>query len=228
MNERSPRIIEMVGLAGAGKTTLAKALCQISNRIYICEHPNFHKIEHIPFFAWNSLLMLPTFTRLYFTNFNEKWLTPVDLARMVIMNGWWRLLQRKKSNTNNINIVDNGPLMILAGLRIFGPDYIKNESMKKWWDFIIMQLANVIDAIIWLDATDTILLDRVHKRDKWHPIKEHTERDAIDFYTRYRSEYGELISIITTSAEPPRVIAFDTGELSVPDLIKKTLIALNI
>lgn len=65
MNEKSPRIVELVGLAGTGKTTLAQALRQCSNRIWVGEQPNFRRIGHIPFFAWNVLVMLPTFTKKY-------------------------------------------------------------------------------------------------------------------------------------------------------------------
>lgn len=228
MNEKTPRIVELVGVAGAGKTTLAQALHQCSNRIWIGEHPYFRRMDQIPFFAWNTLVMLPTFTHLYSNNHHGRWLSQREMAGMVILNGWYRVLRRQTYTDNKIYVLDKGPLMILAGLKIFGPDCIKNESAKKWWDYIYKQWASTLDLIIWLDATDAILLDRVRKRPNWHPIKGLTDEEAFDLNAHYRSEYGQLASLFAASAEGPEVVGVDTGEDPLDVVIEKSLIALGV
>jgi len=229
MNKNPPRIVELVGLAGAGKTTLAQALRQCNKRIWIGEHPYFRKLDQFPFFAWNTALMLSTFTRLYSNNHHGRWLYPREMVGMVILNGWYRVLRRQTFISNKIYVLDKGPLMILAQLRIFGPNCINNnESAEKWWYYIYKQWASTLDLIIWLDATDAILLDRVRKRRKWHSIKGQTDDQAFALNARFRSEYEQLISLFTAGADSPKVIEYDTGLDSLDKVIEKTLIAFGL
>jgi hypothetical protein len=52
---KTPRVVEIFGPAGAGKTTLCLLLNQYQERIRLSEFPDVRKIVDSPFFIWYGL-----------------------------------------------------------------------------------------------------------------------------------------------------------------------------
>jgi len=227
MTSKPPRIVELVGVAGAGKTTLAKALSQSSKRIIHGHHPYFRKVEHIPFFAWNTLLMMPTFIHLY-ASYGIKCLTSREVAWMVILHGWHHVLRRQASNDGSIIVMDQGPVSIMAELSVIDPKCLQSQAAKKWWENTIKGWIDALDLLIWLDASDPTLIKRVRTRDQWHLIKDQQDREALDFNTSYRSTYNSLLSALTADGRGPQVIEINTGRESLDTVMDKVLVALEI
>lgn len=219
--------MELVGVAGTGKTTLAHTLSQRTKRITLGEHPYFRKVEHIPFFIWNTLVMVPTFIRLY-TRYGIKCLTPRETAWMVILHGWHHMLRRQASHDGSIIVMDQGPVSIMAELSVMGPKFMQNHDVNKWWESTIEAWADVLDLLIWLDTSDPTLLKRVRTRDKWHLIKEQNDPEALDFNAQYRSVYSHVISVLTSRANGPKVFRFDTGQASLDETVDKMLTVLDL
>lgn len=203
-------IIELVGPAGAGKTTLAAKLKSRNIRNQLAAPPYFRDINTIPFFTKNILSLLPIILFTYRAK-SSRHLTRREIVWMATLNGWQRLLAKQASKNEANVVLDQGPVYLLAELMVFGPDCLKDQDMKKWWDTTFRQWANILDLIIWLDTSDSILIERIKNRDKWHLMKGQKEIDIIKFLKDYREAYENVISSLTSYNPCLKIIRFDTG-----------------
>jgi len=226
-NRSSPSIVELAGPAGAGKTTLAHALAQQSDNIRLCDPPYYRRTEHLPFFVANSLLLLPTIRHLWRYR-DGRQLTPREMAWMVILKGWPRVLARQAPSDGKVAVLDQGPVYILAELSRFGPASLQSPSARKWWDRTIEQWATTLDMVIWLDTSDTTLLERIRTRNKWHVIKHESAVEALGFLARCRRAYGQVLSALTTKAGGPKMLRFDTALASVDEIVSQLLMAWDL
>jgi adenylate kinase family enzyme len=224
--ERLSRIVELVGPAGAGKTTLAEALKQHSDRIQIATHPNFRRISHIPFFIRNSFLLLPDFYYLYFKT-HGKWPAPREVICMVILSGWHRRLKQQISRNDKTLILDQGPIYMLASLQGFGSERFKNLGTNNWWRKTCKQWGYALDMVVWIDASDEDLVKRVRSREIWHGNKQRSDLMAFEFLAHWRSslEYA-LFSVAVGGRQ--NVVRFDSAEESLDGILNKILVASNL
>jgi deoxyadenosine/deoxycytidine kinase len=224
---KPPRIVELVGVAGAGKTTLAHTLSTNTNRIILCDHPYFRNVSDIPFFTWNTLMMAPVFIKIFITS-GIKSITPREMAWMVILNGWHQRLRRQSSKDPTIVVLDQGPIAIFAELYTLHHNVLQSQSVKKWWDRTLTDWAHTLDLLVCLDTSDPVLIERVRNRNTWHLIKDQSDCEALDLNSRFRSINSNLISRMMVDIGGPSIIEFDTGKSSVHQITEKTLLALDI
>jgi cytidylate kinase len=212
-------IVELVGPAGAGKTTLSRALCHRDGRISIVARFRVRKLGHLPFFVSNALLLLPTFLHEARQGRRLAW---HEIKAMVYLTGWQQVVRREAPNHSTVVILDQGPVFQLARLHGFGPENIHGKRFEKWWAIVLERWASALDMVIWLDAPDAILLDRIRTRSKWHLVKDEPEQEACKFLARYRTSYEQMISALTANSGP-RVLRFDTEQES-PDRVADNLL----
>jgi shikimate kinase len=223
--KRPPLVVEFVGPAGAGKTTLSQAMSRRSKKILIGAPPDVRSVADIPFFARNALLLMPTLLRLYQNN--SRWPTRREIAWMTILKGWHHVLGRQVSNDGTVIVLDQGPVFMLAKLHSFGPESLKSSSAEKWWSGTYNQWAATLDMVIWFDASDTLLLERIRARNCWHRVKEKSEQEAFKFLARYRRSYEQIISALTANGGP-RILCFNTDQESLSQIVDKVLAAFDL
>jgi thymidylate kinase len=146
---------------------------------------------------------------------------------MAILKGWHHALGRRASNNSSVTILDQGPIFMLAWLYEFGPESLKNKSVERWWDSMYKQWASTLDMVIWLDAPDTILVERIHARSKWHLVKGESEQEATEFLARSRTCYEQTIGKLTANSGP-EPLRFDTDQESLDQIVDKVLAAFNL
>jgi thymidylate kinase len=219
--KRAPLVVELVGPAGAGKTSLARALNQCNEKILIGTSPYFRRIRDIPFFTRNILLLLPTFLHMYRSNSGRR-LTLRELARVVTLNGWHRVLGQA-SKKYQIVILDQGPIFMLAELHAFGPENLKDQSAQKWWETMYRQWAATLNLVIYLDALDTHLVERIRTRAKSHVVKEKTKPEVFGFLAHYRWAFEHVVSTLTANQNSLRVVCFDTAQESLDGIVNRLL-----
>lgn len=219
--ERPSLVVELVGPAGAGKTALLRTLSQRNKKILTGARPQVRRVGHIPFFVRNVLLLLPTFLHLY--QHNSRWLTRREFAWMAILKGWPHVLGQEVSNEGTVVVLEHGPVFILANLLYFGPESLKGRSAEKWWRSMYTHWASILDMVVWLDASETILLERIRARNKWHRVKEKSEPEVFKFLSRYRAAYEQVISELTADGGGPKVLRFDTSQQSLDEIVNRIL-----
>lgn len=106
-------------------------------------------------------------------------------------------------------LLDEGIVFALSKLR-FKRDIYK-DYLDRWEEKTLDTWAGILNLIIWLDAPDEVLIERVRKRNKDHRMKDKPDPEFCDFLARYRKAYMQIIDRLQSRGKL-RVLRFDTGE----------------
>lgn len=216
-----PPVLELVGLAGAGKTTLERILAQRNRKIQVIQLPR--KTSYIPFLVGNAVTWLPTYLRYYR---NTRWFTWKETKLMAYLQVWPSVLRQGAHDRGTVTVINPGSVYWLAALREFGPEISRSSPYERWWISAFSQWAAIVSLFIWLDAPDKVLMERVHARDGWHEVKEQSPQEALDCFARLRTWYGQLISAMS-SIGGSQVLYYRTDQTSPGQIAHSVLAALD-
>jgi shikimate kinase len=203
------RVIEIVGPAGAGKTTLYQALSTHSSSIKPDNFPDVRKAADAPFYILNGLDLIPSLLRI--NRNGSRQLTRREFAWMTILSGWSMLLRKESKNGLKAIILDQGPIYLLAEMKLFGPEYLKQKSAEGLWQVFYSRWRTTLHMVVWLDAANEVLLDRIRNRQQEHIVKSAPATEVYEFLNNYRREFENLLSILRNEKSSLRVLHFDTG-----------------
>ena len=216
-----PRVVEIVGPAGAGKTTLCRALNRHSEYFQLGRFPSVRKITDAPFFIWNGLRLIPSLLHLHQPN---SWrLSRREFAWMSILHGWPAALQKEKRDGNRTIILDQGPVYLIAEMKGFGSECLRSQKAESMWQEVCGRWAASLDMIVWMDASDEILLERIRTRPKEHIAKHAPRSMAFEFLEQFREVYRQIISVLASNAAGLRVLNFDTGRERPDEIVNRIL-----
>src|SRR5919106_4183810 len=221
---KPPLIMELVGPAGAGKTTLSRALSQRNEKILLGPDIELRKVSHIPIFMRSISSSVPLFLHPYRPNRMFTWSELKDIA---YLKGWPQLLRRRSSNNGKLILLDQGPVFRMATLHEFGPESLKSEASKRWWLHLYEQWASTLDILIWLDTSDAVLMERINTRTKKHDIKGRPELEAQKFLTQYRRSFNAVLTKLK-SYNGPTILQFDTSKISIEQIADEILAACKL
>src|SRR5215210_3497168 len=120
--QRRPRIVEVAGPAGAGKTTLCADLRCHSN-IRLGSFPDVRKITNAPFFIWYGLEVMTSVARTLPGGLGE--VGRRELAWLSILKGWPNVLQGALKENEDLILLDQGPVYLFSEMSLFGPSCLK-------------------------------------------------------------------------------------------------------
>ncbi len=218
-----PRVVEIIGPAGAGKTTLCNVLSQSGNGIRLSNFPDVRKVANAPFFISYGSQLIPTIIDHPFHW--DRWLSRREFAWLTILNGWSNILQRELKRNNDIILLDQGPVYLLTETSEFGPQYLRNKKTAKLlWKDLYSQWADVLDMVVWLDAANVDLTERIRSRDKGHPVKDRSSDTTLEFLVCYRRAYERVISCLLAIHPGLKILHFDTSQISPQEIAGQLLI----
>ena len=216
-------IIELVGPAGAGKTTLSRVLTQRDPMIQIGSDIEFRKTRYIPVILRNTVALLPIFLKSIRNSRRFNW---EEIKYLIYLAGWPDVLRQEAADGTTAILLDHGPVFKLATLNEFGPETLKTDQFANWWDRMFEQWDSTVDMVIWLDAPDAILDERINSRDQRHSVKGKSASEVVHFLARYRTSYEETLAKLRI-AGATRLLQFDTSRTPIEQVADAILSALN-
>jgi thymidylate kinase len=218
----------LIGLAGAGKSTITRCLPKYSNQIVVEDLPSLRRQGDIPFFSLNTMLCLPTFISQLMNKRGGRLLSRDEMVWMVLLQGWHRRLRRRAADGEKVIILDQGPVFLLMLLQRYGPANLKWPNARRWWLRMSRKWADTLDGAVWLDAPDEVLAQRIRAREKWHGVKERFDAEGIEYLQQYRVAFEEVISVMSASRDGFKVVRLNTGVQSQEQSAKRVLASLGL
>jgi hypothetical protein len=214
-------IIEMVGICGSGKSSLLRCFSQRDKRFVQLPPPN--KLIYLPFLFKMIFYWAPLYLLRYR---GTRWFGMEEIRSMAYLDCWLPYLQKEAVKKNIIAVLDPGSVYWLSNLCEFGAEITQSPQFKKWWDAMYQRWASALDAIIWLDAPDELLYNRVIHRNEWHEVQQQAQDVAVASFVHYREWYGKITKAIASQRDV-KTFSFRTDQVSTEQIANQVLAGLN-
>jgi shikimate kinase len=214
-----PLVVELVGVWGAGKSSLVRSLVHRDGSVRAA--PPVWSLPK-PLLAIGGLQMLAALIRILSTGGRLDWRESRQLMRLRALYHNLELLRRKGSR---VVVVEDGPALILSWLRAAARRSASNGDMAPWWNSVVRRWAKTVDVVVFLDAPDSVLTKRVLTRPQSNPFKDRPETELAEALERARTAYGDVLSDLGAVEGPP-VLAFRTDQQSVAEITEQLLLTL--
>jgi thymidylate kinase len=211
--------VELAGLAGAGKSTLLMALAERSRAVRA--GPDVWSLP-MPLLVWQAMRLSPWLGGLAAGRGWRRW---EEMGHMVRLAAIQRLLESRSAGRGAMALHE-GPVFLLARLCAIGHESLGEPWLEPWWRGAFARCARQVDAIVWLDARDSVLMERIRARAQAHPVKEFSDEAMGQFLARYRRAYDYVLSRLAAEGGP-KVIRVDTEHEPPGPLSRRVLAALG-
>jgi len=200
------RLVELAGPPGAGKSSVFGGI--LARAQNVTDAPVLLTREYAPELVVNVPAILGTLIR----HRALRRLTRERLRTMVYLRSLPRLVERCASGEANVLVFDQGPLYLLS------QDELIDERLDEWREEVVDAWASLLDAVVWLDAPDAVLAERIDGRTKWHRLQGQPAETAIEVIAGARGIYEGMISRMEAQDDGPTMLRFDTSRISADDV----------
>lgn len=181
----SGKIIEIIGCAGSGKSSVIKVLSKTESCIQTSIPPKEYKIQCVKCVIYRLpkliLLFLLRVRRHYL-----KTLVRVEAVLAVVQRG-----KKKHLSPDKTLVFDQGPISKLAYLYTKG---VPNRITGLWLKTLQAKAIQIFDFVIWLDARNDVLQFRINHRNHPHKMKNKPKELADRFHDGYRACFKTVIN----------------------------------
>ena len=214
---RKTLIAEIIGPAGSGKSSLSLLLRKADNvRTGL-------SVWRLPFtlLATSAFLSLPHLVVLCRRRRGRSW---ENLKLVIQHNALLRLISRESAKGYEALVLDEGTIFALAKLRAFATEVGATDSddsdtrMNNLFD----GQASLLNAVIWLDASDDVLARRIRERDKPHRVKNGSDAEIQNHLARYRDSFEQVVSELS-KRNGLKVLKFSTDTVPLEEIAATVL-----
>jgi shikimate kinase len=185
-----PTVIELVGPAGAGKSSVMAVLRRghprIRTDLSLWGLPRTRLLTCLP-------PLVPTLARAAWA---RRPLSAAEAAQMVRADALERTVAGALQPTHQAIVLDEGAVFALAWMEVFfgRPGSV---ARAQWRRHALARWAAHLDAVVWLDAEDATLARRIRARAKPHLVKRWSDADILCFTERFRRAFERAVSHLT-------------------------------
>lgn len=213
-----PRFVEIIGVAGTGKTTVTQRLKKRAANLRV----DFPFSEFKRLYYLNLFRMLPMLICLKLRG------ASVDkLRKMLKLETILTFLQdpeRKNILAYQGFVFDQGPIYQVSNFRYILRSVPVNAQFEEWLKSMEMRTLSLIDAVVWLDASNDVLTERINSRDKDHPVKNKRREEIDRFLDYHRNIFHNILE--SKQAQSMIVKHFDTGKKTTDEVVIEILLLL--
>jgi hypothetical protein len=201
------RLVELMGPAGAGKSTVFQSLLARDQTILVrpaLRHTGYAGIVAVNLTkATATLIRRRAFDREDFKD---------QIQVMMYLQALPRVLPRLGSPGNSAIVFDQGPLFLLTRHNFM------DERLVTWWNRMVDTWAPLLDMVVCLDAPDALLRERINTREKWHALKGADGVSTLDVLRTSRRVYERTLEAVAARPCSPAILRFDTSTMSADEI----------
>jgi hypothetical protein len=209
------RKVEILGVAGAGKSTLATRLNQEAG-VEMATFIHTRRPSHLLQVVRGVPRLLPILVGGLTCAPRISW---PEWKLLVYVTRWRSFLERR-TPAPVVLLFDQGPLYGLVRLEAEGKPFTTRPAFRRWSAEMVEGWANELSALILLDAPDAVLWNRINERPQGHKAKGEEVEAGLRFIARYRRSFEDLLLEMEELGGPP-VFRFDTSSTSVSQIAEK-------
>lgn len=214
MITKKPVIIEICGMPGAGKSTIFHLMqSELPDVAFGCRVSIFDNWLTI---TLETFRVLPLYLKL-----GVGGLFLYRLKLLLFLRTLYRIVRSRSQSRTRHMVFDQGPAFLQVFLLAVASSFRPKECLKSWIAMDISRWSNLLNGIVWLDADDSVLLERVRQRNKHHSLKTRTAAERREFTEGFRFAYDWVLSIYEEAGIP--VLRVSTEENNV-DVVKDRII----
>lgn len=181
-------VVELVGPAGAGKTTLAQGVSAVDPTVLaglsLWGLPRPKLFEA-------AVPLLPTFVMSAIRP--SRRLQWGEMAQMIRL-GALRRVVRDEARKHRVILLDEGPVFALSWLDFF---FARNgDRAVSWRRRAVADWASLLDVVVFIDASDSTLAQRIRTREKDHMVKDSSDAEIYGFAAGFRKAFDRVIAEI--------------------------------
>lgn len=188
-------VVELAGPAGAGKSTLARALAELGaggRRLAVWGLPPGALLAGAAGVVPAALAAVG----------GGRPFRPGELAQMVRIDALRQIVDRARRTTESVVILDEGPVFGLSWFEVF---HGRNgdPGWAAWRRRAVAEWARCLDAVVYVDAEDAVLASRIRTRVKPHPVKNADDDAITDFTARFRLAFAHVFDDLHAAGHVP-------------------------
>ncbi len=190
MNRGRAVVVELVGPAGAGKTTLAQGVSKqdtsVRAGLSLWGLPRPQLFE-------SAIALTPTIVgaALRGGRTRLKW---GEMAQMIRL-GALRRVVRREAEKHRVILLDEGPVFALSWLDVF---FARNgDRVAGWRRRAVADWASLLDVVVFIDASDSTLAQRIRTREKDHMVKDRPDHEIYGFSAGFRKAFDRVVAEIS-------------------------------
>jgi shikimate kinase len=210
-------VVELVGPAGAGKTTVFKALRQRNRNIQA--GLTISRISYVK----DAPSLVPTFVRFHrpFQTLLRK-----EMKRVLYLTTLYRLLRHAQAKRTDPVIFDEGPVYMLSRLLFLGKSAVTNAAFDEWQRNEILRWGQTLRLIIWLDADTSTLMRRIRTRPGAPPIPDTSDCALRPFLEEYRAIYRRVIHALVLERRTA-LLSINSADTSIDSIVDRILMRMS-